>query len=246
MRTRLISILRFLFRRQKVERDLDAELRYHVDRQTELNVARGMSPRGSAARSYLERGQRRSAQGRLPRSANRPLHRNALAGSSLRDARPAQESGVFARRYPDPGAGNRREYGDFQPGLRSSAAPASLSKRRPTGGAASTEYQGRNPEHSFFRERTERLRPAESHLEGIVEHHTMVFLLSDASTAERVQTAVVSGNFFDVLGVKPLLGKNLCRCRRPDGRRSRDRAELQVIGSSTAAEIPPSSARFSR
>jgi putative ABC transport system permease protein len=44
-------------------------------------------------------------------------------------------------------------------------------------------------------------------LEGIVEHHTMVFLLSDSSTAERVQVAVVSGNFFDVLGVKPLLGR---------------------------------------
>jgi predicted permease len=44
-------------------------------------------------------------------------------------------------------------------------------------------------------------------LEGIVEHHTMVFLLSDSQTAERVQTAVVSGNFFDVLGVKPLLGR---------------------------------------
>ena len=44
-------------------------------------------------------------------------------------------------------------------------------------------------------------------LESIVEHHTMVFLLSDSNTAERVQTAVVSGNFFDVLGVRPLLGR---------------------------------------
>ncbi len=44
-------------------------------------------------------------------------------------------------------------------------------------------------------------------LEGIVEHHTMVFLLSDSNIAERVQTAVVSGNFFDVLGVRPLLGR---------------------------------------
>jgi putative ABC transport system permease protein len=44
-------------------------------------------------------------------------------------------------------------------------------------------------------------------LEGIVEHHTMVFLLSDSTTAERVQAAIVSGNFFDVLGVRPLLGR---------------------------------------
>jgi len=42
MMSRLVSIVRFLFRREQVERDIDQELRYHVDRQTEVNIARGM------------------------------------------------------------------------------------------------------------------------------------------------------------------------------------------------------------
>jgi putative ABC transport system permease protein len=44
-------------------------------------------------------------------------------------------------------------------------------------------------------------------LDQVVEHHSMVFLLLSKNSAERVQTGVVSANFFDVLGVKPLLGR---------------------------------------
>src|SRR5579872_2984886 len=44
-------------------------------------------------------------------------------------------------------------------------------------------------------------------LDAVVEHHTMFFLLLGKDTAERVQTAVVSANFFDVLGVRAMLGR---------------------------------------
>lgn len=44
-------------------------------------------------------------------------------------------------------------------------------------------------------------------LESVVEHHSMNFLLLDGQEAVRVQTGVVSANFFDVLGIKPLHGR---------------------------------------
>src|SRR5215467_11549795 len=44
-------------------------------------------------------------------------------------------------------------------------------------------------------------------LDAVVEHHSMSFLLLGKDWAERVNTAVVSANFFDVLGVKPILGR---------------------------------------
>src|SRR5215471_21620432 len=36
--------LRSLFRRRQVEQELDEELRYHIERQIEENIAKGMTP----------------------------------------------------------------------------------------------------------------------------------------------------------------------------------------------------------
>jgi predicted permease len=44
-------------------------------------------------------------------------------------------------------------------------------------------------------------------LQSVVEYHSMSFLLLGKDSAERVQTGVVSANFFDVLGVTPVLGR---------------------------------------
>ncbi|MCI0445203.1 ABC transporter permease, partial [bacterium] len=56
------------------------------------------------------------------------------------------------------------------------------------------------PEIQDYRERNRTLS-------GIVEHHTMTFTLFGGVEAYQVRTGVVSWQFFDLFGVKPLLGR---------------------------------------
>jgi predicted permease len=51
-------------------------------------------------------------------------------------------------------------------------------------------------------------RLASEALDGVVEYHSMTFTLLGGVEPERVTTGVVSWNFFDVLGVRPLLGRD--------------------------------------
>ena len=45
-------------------------------------------------------------------------------------------------------------------------------------------------------------------LSGLVEYHTMSFILYGHGDPDRVRTGVVSWNYFDLFGVKPLLGRD--------------------------------------
>ena len=65
----LKAALRALFRRSQVERELDEELRYHIERQTEQNIRLGMNPeeaRSAAIKTFggVEQARERSRDAR--------------------------------------------------------------------------------------------------------------------------------------------------------------------------------------
>ncbi len=207
MRDRAKSILRFLFRRPAVERELDSELRYHVDRQTELNMARGMSPAEAKRVALLNVG---------PVEALKDDCRDARTGRFLETLLQDVRYGARILRK-NPGF-SLAAILTLALGIGANAAIFSLVYGvllRPlpyqSGGQLVVLHQQNTkaaiPDISFSAKELTDYRQQSHTLEGIVEHHTMVFLLNDGSKAERVQSAVVSGNFFDVLGVKPILGR---------------------------------------
>jgi len=201
------SIARFLFRRPAVERELDDELRYHLDRQIELNMARGMPAEEARRAAVLTVG---------PVGALKDDCRDARTGRFLETLFQDVHYGLRVLRK------NRgftfAAVSTLALGIGANAAIFSLVYGvllRPLpyrdGGQLVVLHQqnpkAEVPEIPFSVKELTDYRERSHTLQSVVEHHSMVFLLSDSHTAERVQTAVVSGNFFDVLGVRPLMGR---------------------------------------
>jgi putative ABC transport system permease protein len=61
------------------------------------------------------------------------------------------------------------------------------------------------------------LRSRNRSLDGLVEYHNMSFILLGRAEPERVETGVVSWNYFDLFGVKPLLGRDFTPEDERDG-----------------------------
>ena len=83
-------------------------------------------------------------------------------------------------------------------------------------------------------------------LDGVVEYHSMNFTLLGGSEPQRVRTGVVSADFFDVLEVKPLLGRTFRPEEDGHGRGAGAGAEPSTTGSAGRAAIPESWAGASR
>jgi putative ABC transport system permease protein len=205
--SRLTSAFRFLFRRERVEHELESELRYHIDRQVELNMARGMNREEAMRQAAILVGGieptkddcRDARLGRMietliqdVRYALRVLVKNpgfTLSAALTLALGIGANSAIFSLVYgvllrPLPYMHGEQLVVLHQDAFRANQLDVPFSVKE------IADYR----DHSHT-------------LQGVVEHHSMNFLLIGKDVAERVETAVVSANFFEVLGVKPILGR---------------------------------------
>jgi hypothetical protein len=199
--------LRGSVRTSAFEQNMDEELRHHLDLETEALVARGMTP--DAARD----------------SARRRFGSVALVKDDCRESWGMRAIDMLAqdlrfalrnlRKYPSYTAvvlltlalgigANTAIFSVVHAVLLRCAHAATGWKievrlqHAPKIGVADTSVSVK--EINDYREQTDAL-------DAVVEYHQMSFNMLGRGEASRVQTGVVSANFFDVLGVTPLLGR---------------------------------------
>jgi putative ABC transport system permease protein len=207
MGSKLSAIFRFLSQREKVETDLNAELGDHLDRLKEQYIAQGMTEADAARQAALTLG------GLEPTK------------EQCRDARGGRWVEAFLQdiRYGVRVLLKNRGFAatavlTLALGIGANTAIFSLVYGvllRPLpyaqGGQLVVLHQQATkahvPDFPFSVKEIADYREQSQTLQSVVEHHSMNFLLIGKDSAERVDTAVVSANFFDVLGVKPLLGR---------------------------------------
>jgi predicted permease len=208
----LLKRLSALTERRRFERELDEELLFHLDMEVRKNVDRGMDP--VEARHAAER-----AFGGVARVKEdvRALRGLALVDSLSQDLRSAlrtlrRSKGFFLVAVATLALGVGVNTAIFRVVEEVLLRPLPyadasrlvfLEQRASSGGSELSSLSFSIPELEAYR------RSSRS-LQSFVEYHSMPFtLVGDAlgGSPERVDTGVVSASFFDVLRVKPILGR---------------------------------------
>jgi predicted permease len=206
----LIARLRALFRRESVLRDIEEELRVHVDMETETNIKRGMPPdeaRSAALKSF----------GALCR--NTELSYDVRGGGWLetlwQDLRFGarmllKQKGVTAIAVLSLALGIGANTAIFS--LLDALLLKPLPVKQPQQLVAVNAAMPSQPGRSFspfsypvFREMRER----NSVFSGMFARSGFPMSMSASGQTERVRGEAVSGNFFSVLGLNPQLGRLL-------------------------------------
>jgi len=211
MLSRFKMALRALLRRSRAERELDEELRYHIEQQIEQNVRLGMSPeeaRQAARKSFggLEQAKERSRDARGVRWIEDSWQDLRYGGRML-----AKQPGFTLIAVLILGLGigvNTALFTLFDSQLR----PLPVSEPDTV---VRLEYRAANnhrrlfsfPDYIFFRDQTRTFS-------GLVAHSGEKLLFGDrAGSAETEEIAgeFVSDNYFSVLGVNAVRGRTFTK-----------------------------------
>jgi predicted permease len=198
-----------------VARDVDSELCFHLDMRTRELIESGMGPQAARLAALQAFGDRAAIEGECRAIATRGAReraRRATMTGLLHDLRFACRS---LRKSPGftlvsiltlaLGIGANTAVFSMIRGVLLRPLPYENGERlvylrqpAPLAGVQNAQFSVL--ELADYRQRSRAL-------ESIVEYHSMPFILLGRGEPRRVQTGVVSANYFDVLGVRPLLGR---------------------------------------
>src|SRR5499426_1098082 len=204
--------LRSLFRRGQVEQELDEELRYHIGRQTEELIAKGMTEEEAryAAQRALGGIEQRKEECRDMRRVN-------LIENTLQDLRYA---GRTLRRSPGftvvavlliaNGIGANAAIFQLLNAVRLRSLPVAdpqeLAEARVAGGNGGYGVQtGVNSELTYAL--WEQIRQRQDAFSGIFAWGNADISIGRGTETQRVRSLWVSGDLFPVLGVRPIRGR---------------------------------------
>src|SRR4051812_43631323 len=205
---RMLLRLRSIFRQDVVDRELDEEFQYHLDRQTAENLRRGMAP--NAAREEARRAlgniphhKDRAREARGTRWAEELIGDISFAVRSLRRS-PAFTATVVVTLALGTGANTAMFTllrGTLLKPLPNRNGDQILYIRQPARGLDTRNAQFSVPEIMD-------IRSGASALSEVADFSPSSFSILDAEGHPTVIDAgVVSGNYFDVMGLKPEVGR---------------------------------------
>jgi len=203
----LMRSLRTLFKIKRTEREMDRELRFHLEMEAEENVRRGMAPDEAllaAMRSFG--GVERFKEECRDVKRNRPLEtlwQDTRFGARVLGRNPGFT--LVAVLTLSLGIGANTAIFSVVYGVLLRPLPYQQ------GGQLVVLKQqaplARNNNLNFSVKEIDDYRAQNRTLTDLAEHHSMSFTLFGGTEPERIQAAVVSANFFELMGVAPLLGR---------------------------------------
>ena len=203
----LLRSLRTIFKIRRTEREMERELRFHLEMEAEENVRRGMGPeeaRLEAMRSFG--GVERFKEECRDVKRNRPLEtlwQDARFGARVLRRNPGFT--LVAVLTLSLGIGANTAIFSVVYGVLLRPLPYQQ------GGQLVVLKQqaplARNDNINFSVKEIDDYRSQNRTLADLAEHHSMAFTLFGGPEPERIQAAVVSANFFELMGVAPLLGR---------------------------------------